>query len=192
MKENLAGTYFSSAHSFKLSCTRNYIVPPTFFFQMIILPMHLYTSDGRHAWFHLHGTCRPAWSAPGAIKHKMKILLHNGTRTHSPDISSLMLYRLSQPGLLNAVHLNDLITYMYSQYQCIPCYKYENEEVERITNLSGKCTVLCYILEYIYIVQITKRRISPVIAFNMQIRQNVWSCFHVESKPTLMDVPRYF
>ena len=52
-------------------------------------------------------------------------------------------------GLLNAVHLNDLFAYMYSQYQCIPCYKYENDEVER--NLSGKCTALCYILDYISI-----------------------------------------
>ena len=60
---------------------------------------------------------------------------------------------------------------MYSQYQCIPSYKYENDEVER--NLSGKCTVLCYILEYIYNVQITKRRISHVLAFNMQIPDQV-------------------
>ena len=82
-----------------------------------------------------------------------------------------MLYRLSWPGLLNAVHLNDLIIYMYSQHQCIPCNKYENDEVER--NLSCKFTVLCNILEYIYIVQIAKRRISPVLAFNMQIPDQV-------------------
>ena len=49
--------------------------------------------------------------------------------------------------------------------------KYENDEVER--NLSCKCTVLCYILEYMYIVQITKRRISPVLAFNMQVPDQV-------------------
>ena len=60
---------------------------------------------------------------------------------------------------------------MYSRYQYIPCYKYENDEVER--NLSCKCTVLCYILEYMYIVQITKRRISPVLAFNMQVPDQV-------------------
>ena len=52
-----------------------------------------------------------------------------------------------------------------SQYQCWPCYKYQNDEVER--NLSRKCTVLCYILEYMYILQITKKRIGPVLAFNV-------------------------
>ena len=34
--------------------------------------MHLYYSDGRHAWFHLHGTSRPARSASEATKCKMK------------------------------------------------------------------------------------------------------------------------
>ena len=53
----------------------------------------------------------------------------------------------------------------------IPCYKYENDDLER--NLSCKCTVLCYIFEYLYIVQITKRRISHVLAFNMQIPDQV-------------------
>ena len=47
-------------------------VPPPFFFQMIILSMHLYTWDGRHAWFHLHGSSRPARSASEATKYKMK------------------------------------------------------------------------------------------------------------------------
>ena len=60
---------------------------------------------------------------------------------------------------------------MHSQYRCIICYKYENDEVGR--NLSGKCTVLCYILEYIYIVQITKRRTSHMLAFSMQIPDQV-------------------
>ena len=56
-------------------------------------------------------------------------------------------------------------------YQCLPCYKYQNDEVER--NLSCKCTVLCYILEYMYILQISKRRIGPVLAFNVQIPDQV-------------------
>ena len=60
---------------------------------------------------------------------------------------------------------------MYFWYQCIHCYKYEIDEVEH--NLSCKCTVLCYILEYIYTVQIAKRRISPVFASNMQIPDQV-------------------
>ena len=59
------------------------------------LSMHLYTSDGRHAWFHLHGTSRPARSASEAPNTKWKILVHSGTRTHNPLISSLMLYQLS-------------------------------------------------------------------------------------------------
>ena len=57
---------------------------------------------------------------------------------------------------------------MFFQYQCIHSYKYENDEEER--NLSSKCTVFCYRLEYIYIVQIAKRRISPLLAFNMLIQ----------------------
>ena len=44
-------------------------------------------------------------------------------------------------------------------------------EEERI--LSTKCTVLCYLLEYIYIVQIATRRTSPVFAFNMHIPDQV-------------------
>ena len=34
--------------------------------------MHLYNSDGRHAWFHLHGASRPARSASEATKYKIK------------------------------------------------------------------------------------------------------------------------
>ena len=50
-------------------------------------------------------------------------------------------------------------------------YEYENDKGQRI--LSGKCTVLWYILEYINIVQIAKRHTSPVLAFNMQTRPNI-------------------
>ena len=39
---------------------------------MIILPMHLFTSDERHAWFHLYGVSRPARSVSKAKKYKMK------------------------------------------------------------------------------------------------------------------------
>ena len=66
------------------------------------------------------------------------------------------------PGLLNAVRLNCLIKYMYSQYQCIPFYKYENDEVERI--------VLFCVTYWNISILIIKRRISPVLAFNMQIQ----------------------
>ena len=64
-----------------------------------------------------------------------------------------------------------VITFMYSQYQCLPCYMYQNDEEER--NLSWKCTVLCYILGKMYILQIKKRRIGPVLAFNVQIPDQV-------------------
>ena len=59
---------------------------------------------------------------------------------------------------------------------------YQNDEEER--NLSCKCTVLCYILEYMYILHITKRCIGPVLAFNVQIPDQVecLPCLHVESK----------
>ena len=39
------------------------------------LSMHIYNSDGRHAWFHLHGASRPARSASEATKYKMKNFL---------------------------------------------------------------------------------------------------------------------
>ena len=63
---------------------------------------------------------------------------------------------------------------MYSQYQCLPCCKYQNDEVDG--NLSCKCTVLCYILEYMYILQITMRRIGPVLALKLQIPDQVECC----------------
>ena len=49
---------------------------------------------------------------------------------------------------------------------CIHWYKFENDEEERI--LSCTWTVLCYILQYIYIGQIAKRRTRPVFAVNVQ------------------------
>ena len=63
------------------------------FFQMIILSMHLYTSDECHTWFHLYGTSRPARSALKAAKWKR--LAQSGTRTNNPEIWSMMLYQLS-------------------------------------------------------------------------------------------------
>ena len=54
----------ASAHSFK-----------QFYFgafKNIFLSLHLYNSDGRHAWFHLHGTSRPDRSTSEATKYKMK------------------------------------------------------------------------------------------------------------------------
>ena len=40
------------------------------FYNYLSLSMHLYTSDGRHAWFHLYGTSQPVRSA---LKAKKKI-----------------------------------------------------------------------------------------------------------------------
>ena len=34
--------------------------------------MHIYTPDGCHAWFHLHGTSRPVRSTSKATRYKMK------------------------------------------------------------------------------------------------------------------------
>ena len=55
-------------------------------------------------------------------------------------------------------YLND----MYFRYQCKHWFKFENDEVERI--LSCKCTVLCYILTYLYCT-ITKRRSCLLFAY---------------------------
>ena len=111
------------------------------------LSMHLYTSDGRHAWFHLHGTSWPARSASEATKYKMK-----------NSLSTVGLEPTTLPSLINALptELAGLgeccpfkwpYSYMYSRNQCMHYYKCENDKGQRI--LSGKCTVLCYIFEYI-------------------------------------------
>ena len=55
----------ASAHSFKQFISRLWRLS-------FSLSMHLYNSDGRHAWFHLHGTSRPDRSASEATKYKMK------------------------------------------------------------------------------------------------------------------------
>ena len=55
----------ASAHSFKQFTSR--LLKLSF-----SLSMHLCNSDGRHAWFHLHGTSRPDRSASEATKYKMK------------------------------------------------------------------------------------------------------------------------
>ena len=101
--------------------------------------MHLYTSDVRHAWFHLHGTSGPARSASEATKYKMKNSLSTvGLKPStlrfkvwcSTDWASRAWWMLS---------LNGFIAYMYSQYQCLPCYKYQYDEVERNLSHSQKC-----------------------------------------------------
>ena len=62
------GVFKASAHSFKQFTSR--LLKSTF-----SLSMHIYNSDGRHAWFHLHGASRPARSASEATKFKMKNFL---------------------------------------------------------------------------------------------------------------------
>ena len=45
---------------------------------------------------------------------------------------------------------------MSFRYQCIHWYKFKNDEVEHILSCKINVTVLCYVLEYIYTVQIAK------------------------------------
>ena len=99
--------------------------------------------------------------------------MHSGTRTLNPSILSDVL-PTELAGLDECCpsrwpcYINVLPIPMFT---CLPCYKYQNDEVER--NLSCKCTVLCYILECMYILQITRGRIGPVLAFNVQIPDQV-------------------
>ena len=62
----------ASAHSFKQFTSR--LLKSTLSLSLS-LSMHIYNSDGRHAWFHLHGASRPARSASEATKYKMKNFL---------------------------------------------------------------------------------------------------------------------
>ena len=61
-------SFKASAHSFKQFTSR--LLKSTF-----SLSLYIYNSDGRHAWFHLHGASRPARSASEATKYKMKNFL---------------------------------------------------------------------------------------------------------------------
>ena len=55
-------------------------------------------------------------------------------------------------------------------------YNIKNDEVERI--LYCKCSVLCYIFKYSYIVQKAKKHTRHVFALNMQntIKHSTWQC----------------
>ena len=111
--------------------------------------MHIYNSDGRHAWFHLYGTKRPVRSTSEAKKYKMKNSCPEWDSNPQPwDLKSDAL-----PTELAGLVVRCLFKWpyytMYSRYLCIHVhyYKYQNDNGQRI--LSGKSTVLCYILEYI-------------------------------------------
>ena len=125
--------------------------------------------------------CMGPVDLPGARRKrqntKLNILSNNGTRTHNLEISSLTLYRLSYPGFDESCPIKVTFKHEYSSDTnvYIGINKFENEEVERI--FSCTCTVLCYILEYIYIRQIAKRHTSPVLTFNTQnkTKHSTWS-----------------
>ena len=98
------------------------------FCQMIILSMHLYTFDRRLAWFHLYGTSRPVRSVSKSTKFKMKNSWPQWESNQQPwDLKSDAL-PTELAGLVERCLFNDFITYMYSHYQCIHCYTYENDE----------------------------------------------------------------
>ena len=69
-----------------------------FFFQMIILSMHLYTLDERHAWFYLYRTSQPVRRTLKAEKIQNENFLCKVGLKPNPEIWSLMLYRLSFAG----------------------------------------------------------------------------------------------
>ena len=100
----------------KLVCTLlNYRVLETvalqFFFQMIILSMHLYTSDECHAWFHLYGTSRPARSASKAKKCKMKNSCSQWDRLTGANQSSKQICALRRVFdlKLSGIYLTEII-----------------------------------------------------------------------------------
>ena len=57
---------------------------------------------------------------------------------------------------------------MYFLYECKHWYKFENDGVERMLSYTSK--VVRYILGYMYIGQIAKRRTNSLFAFNMTTR----------------------
>ena len=71
-------------------------------------------------------------------------------------------------------------------------YTFENDEIDCI--LYCTCTVLCYILEYIYIGQIANRFTSPVFAFNMQNatkHSDLVKCLVVHVESTIYNAKQY-
>ena len=134
---------------------------------MIILAMHLYTSDEYHTWFYLYGTSRPARSASKSKKCKMK-------NPCSQWDSNPRLWGLKSDTLPTELtgfryklfYLNYLYVYMFFLYQiiCLHWHKFENDEVGRI--LSCEWSVLCYILE-------TPDQVECLIAFCM-LKAKTW------------------
>ena len=151
------------------------LVPPPFFFQMIILSMHIHIYLGwmscliSFVWH--QSTCQER------IESEKKPKMKNSCSQWESNPQPWALKSDALPTELTCLDVNyDLYVHMYFLYQCIRWFKFENDEVEHI--LSCKCSVLCYILEYSYIVQIVKRRTSHVVFFfNMQntIKHYNWS-----------------
>ena len=136
--------------------------------------MHIYNSDGRHAWFHLYGTSRPVRSASEAKKYKMKNSCPQWDSNPQPWDRKSDALPTELAGLVVCCLFKWPYYIMYSRNLCIHFhyYKYENIKGQRI--LSGKSTVLCYILDiYRNVVQIEKRHTSPALAFNMKTWPNI-------------------
>ena len=83
-----------------------------------------------------------------ATKYKMKNFCPQRDSNPQPSYWKSDALPTELAGLVECWPFKWSITYMYSIYQYKHCYKYENDERQRI--VSGKCTVLCYISEYIY------------------------------------------
>ena len=141
---------------------------------MINLSLWPITSEECHAWFHLYGTCLRARRASKATKYDWKILPHSWTRTHFLELSSLELYRLSYTVFDERCPIK--LTFMHtctsdtSVYKKVHWYRFENDEVKRI--LSFTWTVLCYILECIYIGQIVRNAQVLCLLSTCTIRPN--------------------
>ena len=120
------------------------------------------TADECHAWFHLYGFRKPARSAWNPKPRASKT--DNLTKWASWVWCKLSFKR----------DFYAFCTFMYFLFQCIHWYKLRHDDVERV--LSFTCTTLFYILKYIYIGKMAKRRRSHVFAFNMQntTRHSTW------------------
>ena len=111
--------------------------------------MHIYNSDDVMLDFICMGPVDLSGARRKRKNTKSKILAHSGTRTHNPEISKSDALPTELAGLVVRCLFKWPYYIMYSRYLCIHVhyYKYQNDKGQRI--LSGKSTVLCYILEYI-------------------------------------------
>ena len=129
--------------------------------------MHVYTWNECHAWFRHQSTCQERVESD---KIQNENVLPTAGFEHTVWCSTNWADRAYMKAVLFKWSLYKYIIPIQMD-TCMHWYKFKNNAVGHI--LSCKCTVLCSISEYSYIVHIAKRRTSLAFVFNIQIPDQV-------------------